>query len=111
MLRSKLALCISLSLLPALQNVNASSAITTLDKTTVTATRTEKSTLSTSQAVNVLEINDIERKLSGSIFDSLDLIPNTSGVGGPFANGYKFDPMYSALILAARLRLPRHTGG
>ncbi|OUL55971.1 TonB-dependent receptor domain-containing protein [Pseudoalteromonas ulvae] len=91
MLRSKLAICISLSLLPALQNVYASSAITTLDKTTVTATRTEKSTLSTSQAVNVLEINDIERKLSGSIFDSLDLIPNTSGVGGPFANGYKFD--------------------
>ncbi|MDP5213663.1 TonB-dependent receptor [Pseudoalteromonas tunicata] len=91
MLRSKLAICISLSLLPALQNVYASSAITTLDKTTVTATRTEKATLATSHAINVLDATDIERKLSGSIFESLDLIPNASGDGGPFANGYKFN--------------------
>eukprot|EP00487_Bulimina_marginata_P008713 TRINITY_DN3170_c0_g1_i1.p1 TRINITY_DN3170_c0_g1~~TRINITY_DN3170_c0_g1_i1.p1 ORF type:complete len:184 (+),score=61.82 TRINITY_DN3170_c0_g1_i1:193-744(+) len=27
------------------------------------------------------------------------------------ATSYAYDPMYSALILAARLRLPRHTGG
>ena len=91
MLRSKLAICISLSLLPALQQAHASNAISTLDKTTVTATRTEKATLATSQAINVLDSSDIERKLSGSIFESLDLIPNTSGVGGPFNNGYKFD--------------------
>jgi hemoglobin/transferrin/lactoferrin receptor protein len=64
--------------------------VTTLDAVTVTATRTEKSTLKSAQAINVVTADTMELEVASSVFDVLDMVPNTSATGGPRGLGQKF---------------------
>ena len=64
--------------------------VTSLDAVTVTATRTEKSTLKSAQAINVISDQTAEKQLSSSVFELLDMVPNTSATGGPRGLGQKF---------------------
>jgi hemoglobin/transferrin/lactoferrin receptor protein len=64
--------------------------VTSLDAVTVTATRTKKSTLKSAQAINVISDQTAEKQLSSSVFDLLDMVPNTSATGGPRGLGQKF---------------------
>ena len=64
--------------------------VTTLDAVTVTATRTEKSTLKSAQAINVVSADTMELEVASSVFDVLDMVPNTSATGGPRGLGQKF---------------------
>lgn len=90
---SKLALCIASVSLPVIAQTNPSEQpklTTTLDAVTVTATRTEKTALNSSQAVNVLSAENIEDVLATTVFDSLIAVPNVTATGGPRAGGQKF---------------------
>lgn len=69
---------------------NTDTIVTTLDAVTVTATRTKKSTLKSAQAINVISDQTTEKQLSSSVFDVLDMVPNTSATGGPRGLGQKF---------------------
>ncbi|MGB2105258.1 MAG: TonB-dependent receptor plug domain-containing protein [Glaciecola sp.] len=90
---SKLALCIASVSLPVIAQTNLSDQpklTTTLDAVTVTATRTEKTALNSSQAVNVISAENIEDVLATTVFDSLIAVPNVTATGGPRAGGQKF---------------------
>lgn len=90
---SKLALCIASVSLPVMAQTNSSEQpqlTTTLDAVTVTATRTEKTVLDSSQAVNVISSESIENILATTIFDSLIAVPNVTSTGGPRSGGQKF---------------------
>lgn len=90
---SKLALCIASVSLPVMAQTNTSEhqqLTTTLDAVTVTATRTEKTVLNSSQAVNVITADSIEESLATTVFDSLIAVPNVTATGGPRAGGQKF---------------------
>lgn len=93
---SKLTLCIALAASPAwaqsTHNDQATNTIKTdLDAVTITASRTEKTVLQSSQAVNVISSQQIERQLDSSVFDTLNAIPNVSANGGPRSTGHKFN--------------------
>ncbi|MFY8325197.1 TonB-dependent receptor domain-containing protein [Pseudoalteromonas sp. ZZD1] len=90
---SKLALCIASVSLPVMAQTNSSEQpklTTNLDAVTVTATRTEKTALNSSQAVNVISAENIEDVLATTVFDSLIAVPNVTATGGPRAGGQKF---------------------
>ncbi len=72
------------------EETNAQAIVTTLDAVTVTATRTEKSTLKSAQAINVVSAETMELEVASSVFDVLDMVPNTSATGGPRGLGQKF---------------------
>ncbi len=63
---------------------------TALDEITVTATRTAKTALDSSQAINVITSEEIERKQANTMFEVLDMVPNVTATGGPFVTGGKF---------------------
>jgi len=65
------------------EETQAQAIVTSLDAVTVTATRTEKSTLKSAQAINVVSAETMELEVASSVFDVLDMVPNTSATGGP----------------------------
>lgn len=90
---SKLALCIASVSTPLMAQSNSSEQLqltTALDAVTVTATRTEKTALSSAQAINVIASEDIEKVLATTVFDSLIAVPNVTATGGPRTAGQKF---------------------
>jgi hemoglobin/transferrin/lactoferrin receptor protein len=72
------------------EETQAQTIVTSLDAVTVTATRTEKSTLKSAQAINVVSAETMELEVASSVFDVLDMVPNTSVTGGPRGLGQKF---------------------
>jgi len=72
------------------EETQAQAIVTSLDAVTVTATRTEKSTLKSAQAINVVSAETMELEVASSVFDVLDMVPNTSATGGPRGLGQKF---------------------
>ena len=72
------------------EETQAQAIVTSLDAVTVTATRTEKSTLKSAQAINVVSADTMELEVASSVFDVLDMVPNTSATGGPRGLGQKF---------------------